>query len=148
MIFRLTQKDIREDNDNIDIVPEFAKCTSRELKYISLVYDYDTPLFQLLPDDRKEQAAEMAGYQRESAKRMDKSARIVMNGERASVQAAVPVFKGMQRDLDKETLMAFDRQIQQFINKTGEDKKDNKDWDTSIKILKELSMFLLQTKKH
>jgi len=147
MLYRLTQKDVREDNDNIDIVPEFADLSSRELKFICLVYDYETPLWQLNLEDRTEKAAEMAGYKRESAKRMDKDARAVMGGKIKRVEAAIPVFRSMQRDIDRETLMAFDSQIEQFIAKTSEKKVENKDWDVAMKILKELPKLLAMRKE-
>jgi hypothetical protein len=149
MLFKVTTNDIREDNDNIDAVPEFVPCSSRELKYIFLTYDYDTPLKQLEYDKRRERAAEMAGYKMETgkAKRLDKTGRNLLNGKYPHVEAAIERFKGIRRDIDREVLESYNMQLEQFIEKAASPKKDNKDWDIAIKINKELPKLLSQRKE-
>ena len=115
MLYKITDKDIREDNDNIDATPAFVPLKSKQLKYIFLVYDFDTPLKQLSLKDRKEQAAENAGYKRENAKRMDKNARDLMNSKIKAVEAAIPVFKGQLVDLDREALETFDINLRNYM---------------------------------
>lgn len=147
MLFKVTSRDIREDNDNIDAVPEFEVCTSRELKYIFLTHDYDTPLNQLPFEQRKERAAEMAGYHVEGGgSRLDKTGRNLLNGKYPHVEVAAKRFKQIIRDLDKEVLESYDTQLEQFIEKAAEPKNDNKDWDLAIKINKELPKLLEQRK--
>lgn len=148
MLFKVTSNDIRVDNDNIDAVPEFEKCTSRELKFVFLAYDYDTPLKQLEFDKRRERAAEMAGYHMEKGgKRLDKTGRNLLNGKHPHVEEAIGRFKQIRRDLDREVLESYDRQLEQFIEKAAEPKEDNKDWDLAIKINKELPRLLGQRKE-
>ena len=146
MLYKLTTKDIREDNDNIDVIPEFAKLSSRELKYIALVYDFDTPLGQLKLEDRKERACELSGYKRESPSRMDKTARKIMgaNGGLPTVNKAIPVYNSLQRDLNKEALIAFDNNLSDWIIKISESKKeyDKYDWATNAKLTKEYKNML------
>jgi len=144
MLYKLTTKDVREDNDNIDCIPEFEPLSSREFKYIALVYDYDTPLRNLKLEDRKERGCELSGYKRESPKRMDKSARKIMgaNGGLKHVEKAIPVYKSLQRDIDREALMAYDNQLQQFIDKAAEPKSEDNDWKLAITINKELPKML------
>lgn len=145
MLFKVTKRDIREDNSNIDAIPEFEVCTSRELKYVFLVYDYDTPLYQLGMEERKMRAAEMAGYHVEGGgKRLDKTGRNLLNGKYPHVEAAVKRFKQIRRDLDREVLESYDTQLEQFIQKAAEPKTDNRDWDLALKINKELPKLLEQ----
>ena len=151
MLYKLTTKDIREDNDNIDVIPEFAKLSSRELKYIALVYDFDTPLGQLKLEDRKERACELAGYKRESPSRMDKTARKIMgaNGGLKTANAAIPVYNSLQRDLNKEALIAFDNNLSDWITKLSEKKTgyEKGDWDTNAKLTEKYTKMLEDRKK-
>lgn len=147
MLFKVTSRDIREDNDNIDAVPEFEVCTSRELKYVFLTHDYDTPLAQLALEERRARAAEMAGYHTEGGgKRLDKTGRKLLNGGYPHVEAAIERFRQIRRDLDREVLESYDIQLEQFIRKAAEPKTENRDWDLAIKINEKLPKLLEQRK--
>lgn len=147
MLFKLSKADIREDNPNIDSIVAFQDLTSRELKYIFLVYDFDSPLRQLTLKDRKEQACENAGYRRENAKRMDKDARNVMNGKIKRVEKAIPVFKSMLRDLDMEALAAFDTNLENYIAQIKIKPTSKEEWDINTKVTAQYEKLLSARKR-
>ena len=147
MLYKITQNDIREDNDSIDATPEFVELNSRELKYIFLVYDFDSPLRQLSLKDRKEQAAENAGYKRENAKRLDRNARELISGKVKKVMNAIPALKKQLRDLDREALEAYDTNLEDYIKKIKEPKEKKEDWDLNLKIIAQYEKLLIGRKR-
>lgn len=147
MLVKITDKDIREDNDWIDAIPAFRPLTSKQLKYIALTYDFDTPLKQLSLQDRKEQAAENAGYSRENAKRMDKNARNLMNGKVESVEEAIPVYKGMLRDIDREALEAYDTNLENYMEQMKKKPDSKEDWDINTKVTAQYEKLLIGRKR-
>ena len=137
MIYKVTQKDIRETNDNIDAIAAFAVCTSRELKYVFLTYDFDTPFRQLNFEDRRLKAALEAGYRMEKTRDYpDKTTRKVLNGGYPKVEDAIMAFKGLRRDVDRETLDSYNTQLEQFIEYSKQPKESHKDWEVAMKINK------------
>jgi hypothetical protein len=45
MLFHvISGRDFFEENPGARAVPEFEACTSREMSYVALMTDYDTPL--------------------------------------------------------------------------------------------------------
>lgn len=115
MIFKVTDKDIFEDNPSLMAFEEFAKCTSRQLKYVFLTYDYDTPLKKLPIDQRKEQAALRAGYLREKKTgRFDKNARTALSGGSKNIEAARKAFMEIQYDEDQDLYDALREEINQI----------------------------------
>ena len=142
MLFKISQKPIREDNDSIDAIKEFSVLSDREMKYICLVYDYETPFKQYGINDRKELACEAAGYKRESPKRLDKSARAIMNGKIENVEIAIPVYKSLIRDLDRELLISYDLQVEQFIEKASQPKSSDSDYKLAAMLNEKLIKML------
>lgn len=147
MLFKVTDRDIREDNDGIDAIPAFRPLTSKQLKYIFLTYDFDTPLKQLSLQDRKEQAAEMAGYSREDAKRMGKTARSLMSGKVKAVEEAIPVFKSLLRDLDREALEAYDTNLENYMAQMKIKPTTKEEWDINTKVTAQYEKLLIGRKR-
>ena len=57
MLFRIMRdKDFFDSNPQAELIDEFSKLTSDEMKYIALVYDYDSPYKNLGKRERKEKA--------------------------------------------------------------------------------------------
>ncbi len=143
MLFQVSQKPIREENPEVDAVPEFAKCSDRELRYIFLVYDYESPLRKMEKIPMKEKAASMAGYKLEKGgARFDKNARTVLAGRSTKVESAVKVYLTLQRDFDREVLIAYDSELEQFVERSKEPKATDAAWRISLSIMKELPMLL------
>lgn len=137
MIYKVTQKDIRETNDTVDAIAAFALCTSRELKYVFLTFDFDTPFRQLTFEDRRLKAALEAGYRMEKTRDYpDKTTRKLLNGGYPKVEDAINAFKGLRRDIDRETLESYNTQLEQFVEYSKQPKESHKDWEVAMKINK------------
>ena len=137
MIYKVTQKDIRETNDDIDAIAAFSVCTSRELKFVFLTYDFDTPLRQLNFEARRLKAAIEAGYRMENTRDMpDKTTRKLLNGNYPKVEEAIKAFKSIRRDVDRETLESYNTQLEQFVEYSKQPKESHKDWEVAMKINK------------
>lgn len=147
MLYKVSTKDVREDNNNIDATPAFTVLTSKQLKYIFLTYDFDTPLRQLSLVDRKEQAAQNAGYAREDATRMGKAARSIMAGKDKKVEVGIIAFKRQLVDLDREALVAYDSNLRDYIDKMKQPKLSKEDWDLNLKIVANYEKLLIARKK-
>jgi hypothetical protein len=152
MLFKVTQKPVRDENPELLAVKEFEPLQDRELKWVFLVYDFKTPYRQLSLPDRKEQAAEQVGYKRESVKRMDKSARNIIlpklqEKNLPHIAPAIAAFKRMQRDLDLEAMQAYDQNLEHFIKKIREPKTKKEDWDLIVKLVPQYEKLLVGRKR-
>jgi hypothetical protein len=142
MIYIVSQRDIREDNDNIDAIEAFSRCTSRELKYVFLTYDFGTPFKQQDFETRRFKAAIEAGYRMEKTRDYpDKTTRKVLNGGFPNVEAAIVAFKEIRRDLDREALEAYDIQLEEMNEMLRTKKTSDKEWDIAIKLVDKMTKF-------
>jgi hypothetical protein len=148
MIYKVTQEDIRKTNDNIDAIEAFAACTSRELKYVFLTYDFGTPFRQQKFADRRLNAAIEAGYRMEKTRKNmpDKTTRKLLNGQFPKVEEAIVAFKHLRRDIDREALESYDAQLDEINTRLAKKKETDKDWDIAIKLVDKLPK-LLKTRK-
>jgi len=106
---------IKENNPWIGAYDQLKDLTNRQLLYIALAHDYHTPLRTLNVIERKQKAAVLAGYRMEkSGKRLDKNARDVTDGKNDAIEAGIYAYIASLGDQDRETLEAFDTQIQYF----------------------------------
>jgi hypothetical protein len=114
--FRFDQ-DIFEQNEGLRVVEKYAKLTDRQMKFVSLVCDpsHDNPVRTLQGKDKREKAALLAGYKRESDnKRLDKNAREISEGKVPSVEAAIEEFKTLHYDQNTDTLETLNSQINEI----------------------------------
>ena len=146
MFYKVTQEDVRKDNPSIDAVTEFNECTSAELKYMLLVYDYETPFRELDVAARKNRAAIQAGYTVDKNGKHKKKTQEMLDGLVPHLLIATRVFMKLQKDIDREAMVAYNQQIEQFINKSKEEKVTDKDWELALKITNQLPK-LLQARK-
>jgi hypothetical protein len=122
MLFKVeASKDTFSLNPGLKAIQEFERLTERQMTYVILTADYKSPFRKLTSDDRKLQAALIAGYKMESdGKRPDTNTRNLINGKTTNVEAAIKKYYELQRDEDYETLMSLNRliaQIREFNNK-------------------------------
>lgn len=148
MLFKVTESnDVFKDNPELESIDAFAKCTNRQLKYVFYAYDYKSPLRNMKLEERLEKAARLAGYKNEKdSTRLDKNGRSVISGKVGTVNVAIREFKELQRDEDREILLAIESQISQIIEEMARRGK-------TIKEIKDVNSFapsliqLAQTKK-
>lgn len=139
MLFKITKEDIFKDNPELNSIEAFSKCTDRQLKYVFYVYDYKSPLRTMETEARKEKAARLAGYKLEKDNtRLDKNGRSIVGGTVRSVNEAIKEFREIQRDVDREALLAIENQIEEVIKIARKKDLSAKELETSIKLSKEL----------
>jgi hypothetical protein len=129
MLYKIEDgKTVFESNTGLDSNEIFAKCSDRELRYVFLLYDVESPYIKMRFKDRQDKAASQAGYKKEKdGKRFDKNARAVLNGSRITVRRAIQEFKQIQQSSNTNfaVLETLKTQIERnitFIEKVDEDK--------------------------
>lgn len=131
MLFKVDlKKTILETNPDIETIEEFVDVPDRTLKYLFLVYDYETPYKKLPLEQRKEKVALKVGFKLEKGRNIfDKNARDVMNGNNKKANIALKAFKELIYDSDKETLKSIDdlmSNIREEIRTPGRNAADMK----------------------
>lgn len=115
MIYKVeSDKTVFDSNPGLDSNEVFSECTDRELKYVFLLYDIESPYIKMRFKDRQEIAAMKAGYRREKDNnRFDRNARPVLNGKSRRVNKAVEEFKRIQKSANTNysVLQALKNQI-------------------------------------
>jgi hypothetical protein len=109
VIFKIIHgRDIFELNEGLRAIEEYSNLSDKQMRYVMLMCDpsYDNPIRTLQGKDKKEKAALLAGYRRESdGKRLDRNARAVVSGEVASIEKAIAKFKELTFDEKTDTLI-------------------------------------------
>jgi hypothetical protein len=148
MLFKVTEKDVFEDNPELNSVPEFIGKSSRMLKYIFLVYDFDGPYRKMPLPARKERCVIQAGYKYESdGKRLDKNARDIVNGNNPTVLLLTKVFHELQGDPDKENLAALDAQLLEWRELMHKKNKTDKEQTLVFKLINDWPKFMQRRKE-
>ena len=122
MLFKLHyEKSPFELNDGLKAIREFASLSDRQFTAVALYADYSSPLRKLPEQQRREQAAIIAGWPMEG-RRLDKNGRNFALGKVKSIETAISKYKEIQYDKDRETLAGIDRQIHEIMEIVKEDK--------------------------
>lgn len=139
MTYKVTEADIFEDNPELTTIDEYKTCTSRQLKYVFLAYDYKGPYRRLKPDDRKRHAAIQAGYKAEKeTNRLDMNARNAVNGNVVAIERAIKYFLSTQYDEDRETLAAIKNLIMDIKTLCNKKDKNINEMEKAVKLAKDL----------
>lgn len=138
MLYKVTKNDIFKDNPDLEIIPEFASCTDRQLKYMMLVYDYESPLRQLPEEERKDKALRIAGYRKEKSGQWDKNARLARDNKTKSIANALHVFNAMQVNSDRALLQGVRDQIEEIVEFLSKKGKSAGDMEKAIKFVESL----------
>lgn len=148
MLFKLEKGiPVLESNPQFKMFEEFTACSDRQLRYIALYNDYDTPLRNLPLPERREYAADMAEYRREKDGRLDKNARNDTGGSNPKVNAAAKKYNSLQYDQEKELLNALTIQVDQVIDLMKKIDKKDSDWDLINKLSPKLPQMITQKKE-
>jgi hypothetical protein len=108
MNLRITDKPMIEENPLLGGIPEVAQLQDKVIRYIVLVYDYDSPYKKFPLDERKRRVAERVGFLKEKdGKRFDKNYREILNDNNDRVLKGIAAFKETMFDEDKEMLASL-----------------------------------------
>jgi hypothetical protein len=138
--FRLRlDKPVFEDNPELKILPEFARLTDRQMKYVMLVDWYRSPLRMMKIEDRKLKAALLAGYKLEKGgDRPDVNTRNVVDGKVGTIEAARKVMKEIQFDFDQDLLDTINFQIEEIKGFLKQPDKTTQQLDKAIQFVQKL----------
>lgn len=132
MLYKIRQDtQIFEDNPEILSIPEFAKLTDRQMKFVALVADRRSPLRTLTDKQRREKVAQIVGYPLEG-KRLDKNGREAVNGNVPNIETAIERYREYQRDENAETLEVVNKQIDEIREYLQSDKSQAKDYGKAL----------------
>jgi hypothetical protein len=143
MIFKISKdKDFFDENPSALWIKEFKDCSSEEMKYVVLCYSYDSP-FRTLPSEQKKiKSLDAIGISRMASGKFPKEYVDIMENKIQRVRNAILKLRDITRDEDKETLEAYDEQLDQFRALMRKRDKSDKEMDQAMKISKEFPSFL------
>ena len=142
MLFKVSKKDFFIDNKEAGVIPAFESIGSTGMKYISLVYDYESPLRMLQLDERKRRALEYAGFKPTPKGRPSKIEKELVERKEGNASTAIRLYLELQFDADKDLLQAYNEQIEEFKDLMRNREKSDKQLDQALKISKELPNLL------
>jgi len=117
MVFKVTKKgDFFDDNPQAELVEEFEKVSSKDMKYICLVYDYDSMLCNMPVYERKLRALDLLKYEKTKEGNWPKIVEDLMNGGKQKYIDAIMKYRELMSDDDKETLAAYKAQLKECQN--------------------------------
>ena len=124
MLFRVSLKEnIRENNSYIDSVDEFIGISDKDLKYIFLFHDIDSPYRKLKESIRSKMIWMALGYKDTSVRKQNQKLRM------PKYLRAIEKFKSLSIDIEKESLDAYEAQIREindFLNRKNKKASDLK----------------------
>jgi|SRR3990172_8443677 len=148
MLFKLEKNEnVLDVNPQYKVFDEFASCTDRELRYLALCYDYDSPFRRLPYSVRHQEAADKSGYKREKDGRLDKNARTAFASGNEKLAKAKTLYMKLQYDQEKDLLEALATQISQIIELMKKQDKKDAEWDLVKKLTPELPKMISQKKE-
>ena len=148
MLFKVTSNDIFEDNPELKSNTILSQCSSKDLKYVFLTYDYESPLRKMPMDKRKEKACIDAGHNLDSdGKRLNVRARQIMEGKKKVVNDAIEEFNRLQYDSDREFAIALRNQVTQFKDFFNKENKNAQELKTAMAMIKDMPEIVKKLKE-
>lgn len=148
MLFKVSEKPLFEENPGLNSVPDFVGKSERMLRYVFLVYDYESPYRKMPIEYRKHKCVILAGYKLEpDGTRLDKNARDIVGGTNPTIAQLIRVFMELQGNPEKEVLAAYDAQIHEWKELMSKKNKSDKERDHVFKVMKELPVFMEKRKQ-
>ena len=145
MLIRLSDKDVFEQNPELKAIPEFKACSDRDMRYIALVYDYESPMRKLPLKERCEKAALRAGFKPEirdeGAKQrilVGKLGRDVIAQKPKRIKEAVKAYNELQYDEPMENCRAIQVQIDEYKRFLLRKNKDLDEIKVASRIMKDM----------
>lgn len=142
MIFVIEpSKSVFETNPPLKMTEHLSKLSNKEVKWIALVYDYDSPLSQMPTNIRKIKAGIMTGWEMVNGL-PDKPLQTIMDGGNDKVNLAIEEYKTLQFDENKEALIAFNDQLRQYRTFLKQPEKKASELKLALEIQQKLPVLL------
>jgi len=141
MIFKVVAgKPVRETNNNIDAVPEFLGVDDDALKYVFLMWDYDSPYSRLSFDIRKPNVLVAIGLS------SDKQVIDFFTSNASDITKAMEAFEKMQYSVDHDTIIAMKNQIEQWNKIMKKEKQSDSELNLIQKVFGKIPEYMQHIK--
>lgn len=148
MMYKITKKDVFDDNPELRSIPEFDKLTDRQMKFVIFVYDYKSPFRNLPMEQRKKKAALQAGFKwSPTENRPDRNTRDIINGNVTSVEHASHKYMELQFDEDYENLKAYDEQLSEIREFFKKKEKSVDEMNKALAMMKAFKGLIIDRKE-
>ena len=115
MRFKLSsENNIFTENPELKMTQFLSKVNNREMKWIVLVYDYESPLSQMPLPIRKIKAGKMTGWSFNDKNEPQGTLKTIIEGKSDKLNRAIIEFKGLQFDENQESLLAYNEQLKEY----------------------------------
>lgn len=142
MLFRVNADEpIRNTNENIDSVPEFLPCNDKTLKYVFLMYDYDSPYARQPHDMRKDLVLAALQYVK------PETIKSFFRRNKDNIEAATRAFNKMQYNAEFEALISLKIQLDQWNDLLRKPEKTEKEQALVLKIADKLPDYMKRVKE-
>jgi len=108
-----SEKDVFTSNPSLGMTEHLSKLSNREVKWIVLVYDYESPLSQMPLPIRKVKAGTMTGWAVKGAV-VTGALKIIIDGKNKKVNDGIIEYKKIQFDENQEALIAYNEQLKEY----------------------------------
>lgn len=142
MIVKVSNKDVFKDNPWLETIDGLKQCTSKQIKYVALCYDYQSPFKNMSFENRREEALSAAGYKKDAP-----DTKKVYKQTNKKLERAIEIYSNMQRDFELDLLRSYDSQLMQFVELFNKKDKDTRQYSNALRIMKELPALVKQRKE-
>lgn len=142
MIFPIEpSKSAFETNPSLKMTTHLSKLSNKEVKWVILTYDYDSPLSQMPLNIRKIKAGTMTGWEMDGGN-PGRALQAAIDGNNEKINEAIREFKSLQFDENKEALISYNEQLKQYRDFFKRPDKSNAELKTALALQKELPNLL------
>lgn len=142
MLFKVqADEPVRKTNENIDSIEEFIPCNDKTLKYVFLMYDYDSPYSRQPFELRKEQVLAALDYVKQG------SIDSFFSRNKKQIEDATSRFNRLQYNSEFETLISLKIQVDQWNDMLRKEKKSEKEEALCHKIFDKMPQYISRIKE-
>lgn len=142
MIFKVKHDEkVRESNPGIDAIEALKDIPDRVLKYVFLMYDYDSPYSRLPESMRKEQVLINIGYTNEGMIKKFAS------NYKKQIAAAKEVLNNISYNAEMEALISCKRQMSQWDELLRDEEKDDKEKALARQVFDKMPEYMKRIKE-
>lgn len=147
MLFKISKEDFFTDNPEAEVIPQFVEVGDQAMKYICLVYGYNSPYRLLSMEVKRRKALEVAKVYKTPQGRPSKLEKSLVDPTSKEIIAAIAEYQSIQFDEDRDTHEAYKEFVSQSKELLRKKDKDPKEMDQALKIHKEFTTLVENEKK-
>ena len=132
------ETDVIKDNPTLKMTEHLSQLQNRDIKWIMLVYDYDSPLSQMPLETRKIKAGKMVGFAFVGGGTPTGSLKLIIDGKNQKIINAVKEYHTLQFDENQEALKSYNDQLSQYRKFLSQKDKKTAEIKLAITLQKEL----------